>query len=375
MAVYNEKNKNKWTKDGRHYYYKCYYTDMYGNRKQKVSKMFLTSSEAKNAERDFLNKTETTDIINTNVSFETVYNEWLEYKKKRVKSTTYYSLKKRTNKYILDYFKNFKLHSIKVDVINKWSNQLQYINDIGIKHKNRIITELKEILEYAKINYEFDEKISHKLQKQKVEKSISQKDSEYNFWTYEEFQQFIKVVDDDFYYLMFNFLYFTGLRFGEFIALTWEDIDFNKNSLRINKTLSTKVEEVPYLITDPKTNNSIRNIGLNNDLMTLLKQHKTREEKIYKFNEKMFIFGNIKYIAASSFARKLDYYIDIAKVKRITPHGFRHSHVSLLIHLGCDSREVADRIGDTIQVVETTYYHMFPEKKKHTIDVLNSLKI
>ena len=53
MAVYNEKNKNKWTKDGRHYYYKCYYTDMYGNRKQKVSKMFLTSNEAKNSEREF----------------------------------------------------------------------------------------------------------------------------------------------------------------------------------------------------------------------------------------------------------------------------------------------------------------------------------
>ena len=44
-----------------------------------------------------------------------------------------------------------------------------------------------------------------------------------------------------------------------------------------------------------------------------------------------------------------------ANVKRITPHGFKSSHVSLLIHLGCDSRDVAERVGDTVQMIEKTY--------------------
>ena len=52
----------------------------------------------------------------------------------------------------------------------------------------------------------------------------------------------------------------------------------------------------------------------------------------------------------------------------------RHSHASLLINLGCDSREVTARLGDTVEVIERTYYHMFPDKKKHTIDVLNNFK-
>ena len=42
MPVYMEK-KEKWTKDGRRYFYKCQYTDRYGNRKQKKSKLFLKS--------------------------------------------------------------------------------------------------------------------------------------------------------------------------------------------------------------------------------------------------------------------------------------------------------------------------------------------
>ena len=76
----------------------------------------------------------------------------------------------------------------------------------------------------------------------------------------------------------------------------------------------------------------------------------------------------------TSLKRYLYKYIKIAQVKKITPHGFRHSHISLLIDLGCDSRDVAERVGDTIQMVEKTYYHMFPTKKKKTVNLLNNIK-
>jgi len=81
------------------------------------------------------------------------------------------------------------------------------------------------------------------------------------------------------------------------------------------------------------------------------------------------------HISPTTFKNHLDRYITMAGVKRITPHGFRHSHVSLLINLGCDSREVANRVGDTIQVIESTYYHMFPQKRNHTISVLNNINL
>ncbi|MBQ8473142.1 MAG: site-specific integrase [Bacilli bacterium] len=394
MAVYNEKNKNKWTKDGRHYYYKCYYTDMYGNRKQKVSKMFLTSSEAKNAEREFLTTVSKKDISDISISFADVYNGWLIYKKSFIKSSTFYSRKLTANKYILSYFKDYKLHSIKINIITKWNNYILGLTNIGLDEKNRIISIMKEILEYAENNYDFDRKVTSKIIKQKVEKSSDTRDSEKNFWTYEEFQKFIEVVDNDVYYLMFNFLYYTGLRFGEFNALNWNDINFERKTISINKTLTTKfekkdfkpmieeankkklkvIEGKDYIITDPKTKNSFRIVNLDDQLIMLLQKHKEIEEKIYGFNNNFFIFGNVRFFAKTTFRRKLEEYINNAKVKKITPHGFRHSHVSLLIYLGCDVYEVAERIGDTPTEVERTYYHMFPDKKKHTIDVINKLK-
>jgi len=105
----------------------------------------------------------------------------------------------------------------------------------------------------------------------------------------------------------------------------------------------------------------------------MLTEHKERESKIIDFNKEMFVFGNIKHISPTTFQRRLNNNIIKSNIKKITTHGFRHSHASLLINLGCDSRDVAERLGDTVEIVEKTYYHMFPSKKSRTINVLNSL--
>lgn len=375
MAVFQEKNKDKWTTDGRSWYFKCYYTDMYGNTKQKKSKLYATKKEAQEKEIEFLFKVKTVDETDRDILFTTVYLEWLNHKKQRVKITTYYRIKKATEKHILPYFSNFKLHCIKTNSIYEWIDNLT-TKGISLEYQNKIIVFLKEILEYAKDNYDFDNKIVSKIQTHRIEIPQDKlKDSEKNFWTYDEFKKFIEVVDDELYYLMFNFLYFTGLRFGEMIALNWNDINFEEKTVKITKSLSYKIEGQPYIITTPKTKNSVREIDLDDNLISLLEKHYNKEKNIVNFHKGMFIFGNVRYIPATSFKRKLNHYINIAIVKTITPHGFRHSHASLLIDLGCDSRDVSKRLGDTVEMIEKTYYHMFPKKKKLTIEKLNLLNI
>lgn len=379
MPVYQEKDKSKLPKNGYSWYFRTYYNDIYGNRKQKQSKMYHSKTLAKEAERKFLEKTATHDETDYNIKFEVVYNEWLEFKKTQVKITTHYSIKKKTDKHILKFFKTFKLHSIKVNALQTWREEFlakKYSPD----YQNIIIGYLQEILEYAINNYDFDRKVASKLQKQRVD-NVKDKtnDAEINFWTYEEFKNFIKNVSNDLDKLMYNFLYFTGLRLGEMIALTWKDIDLEKKKLKVYKTFTNKIEGQIFAILDPKTSNSVRTIDLDDELIEMLKEHRLKEEKILNFNEDMFIFGNVKYIAPTTFAKHLNKNIDTAifrgnLIKRITPHGFRHSHASLLIFLGRDSRDVADRLGDTVQTIEKTYAHLFPEKRKETIDILNNFK-
>lgn len=372
MPVYEETDEKKITKDGRKYYYKCYYVDKYGTRKRKQSKMYKGKRECEKAEREFLSTIQYEDIPDYDISFESVYNEWLEYKQPQVKITTFYADKKRSDKHILEYFKKYKLHSIKSNDLLKWKENL-VSKGMATNSNNCIIGFMQKILEYSVNNYNFDKKVANKLQKNKSFEIKKAKESEWNFWTFEEFNQFIEIVNNDYYKLVFTFLYYTGLRIGEAVALNWNDINFEKKTIKINKTLTTKIGTGGYKLIPPKTKNSIRTIDLDDNLIELLKKHYEKEKKIYQFNNNMFIFGNIKYLTQTTLRTHLNKYIKIANIKKITLHGFRHSHASLLIHLGLDFKDVAERLGDTIEMVQSTYYHMFPEKKSNTVNALNKL--
>lgn len=373
MPIYR-KEKSEWTKDGRSYYFRCYYTDIYGNKKQKESKLYKTRPEAKDAEAEFLIKIKSNDEIDKNVDFETVYREWYIYKSRTLKCTTAYKLKKSLDKNILAYFKPYKLNNIKINIITPFYNFLE-IQKLSPKYQNKMIGYLKEILTYAVDNYEYDKKIVSKITKKRITSIENQQNSEWNFWTYDEFNLFINNVDNEFWYIVFNFMYFTGLRIGEFIALTWEDINFENKTIRINKSFTNKSGDKNIHIVDPKTSNSIRTIDMDDNLFNLILKHYETEKNIYNFNKNMFIFGNITYTSPTTFARYLNLYIKKSSVKKITPHGFRHSHVSLLFYLGCDEFEIAERVGDTVEVVRKTYYHMFPSKKSNTVKALNNLKL
>lgn len=372
MPVYKRKEK---TKDGKQWYYRTYYTDIYGNRKQKCSKKYMTKGEAKEAEAEFLLKLDQVNINDNQITFEQVYKEWLLFKKGQVKSSTHYSLTKKLDKNILNELKDLKLSAITVSTLFQWKLNLEK-KEYSINHTNAIINYMKEILNYAVINHNFDAKIANRLQRNKNEKVVEEhKDVIENFWTYDEFNIFISKVDEEEYYTLFNFLYYTGLRISEATALNWKDIDFKRKIVRINKTLTVNVEGADYLITSPKTSNSVRLVDLTDNIVNLLKAHYKYAQTLYKFSDEYFVFGDIRPLPQTTIRRKLKSYIELSKCKKITLHGFRHSHVSLLINIGLDIRQVADRIGDTREVVESTYYHMFPEKKIEAVDKLNKFII
>lgn len=384
MPVFEETNKSKWTKDGGKYFYRCYYTDKYGKKRQKGSKLYKTKTECKKAEMEFLNTAEKKDETNHNITFEKIFFEWLDFKKCDVKTTSFYCIKKRAIKYILNNLKEYKLHSIKINTLNEWKDNLNKCN-LKLESQNKIIGYFQEILNYAQDNYDFDTKVSSKLKKHIIETVEKDKDSKWNYLTLIEFNKFISCVDNEFYNLIFSFLYYTGVRIGEMIALNWNDLDFEKKQIRINKTLSIKVEGKKYIITTPKTKNSIRTIDLDDELFNRLVEHYNNETKTYNFNKEMFMFGNIKYISETTLRRNLKKYLTISGITSKNPnykdgdtiltlHGFRHSHASLLINIGLDFKDVAERLGDTVNMIQTTYYHMFPEQKSLTVKALNNLK-
>ncbi|MFI3215026.1 MAG: site-specific integrase [Eubacteriales bacterium] len=143
------------------------------------------------------------------------------------------------------------------------------------------------------------------------------------FWTREEYQLFSKaIMDKDVSYYAFEMLYWTGVRIGELMALTMEDFDFQKQTVRINK--SYQRIEGEDVITSPKTPKSVRTINIPKFLVEEMKEYFAM---LYKYKKDDRIFQ----ISKSFLHHEMDRGSKSSGVKRIRIHGLRHAYVKLLL--------------------------------------------
>ena len=125
---------------------------------------------------------------------------------------------------------------------------------------NKIIILLKKILDVGLRKGYYKEHPAGLLKKLQIEKA------KLNFWTVKEFKHFLTLFNDDEYNikLLFTVLFFTGLRLGEALALTWQDIDFSSNTIHITK--SVYVNKGISHISATKTKAGTRRIIINKKL-------------------------------------------------------------------------------------------------------------
>ena len=161
---------------------------------------------------------------------------------------------------------------------------------------------------------------------------------------------------------MLQLLFYSGMRLGELQALTLSDIDFTENKIHITKTL----QQNTHVIGTTKTENGIRTVTMPATIMEELKDYVAR---LYDIQPKERLFP----YSRSLITRGKNKAADMADIPRIRVHDLRHSHVSLLIELGFTPHLIAERIGDTVQMVNNTYGHLYPTKHQEVADTLNSL--
>ena len=95
------------------------------------------------------------------------------------------------------------------------------------------------------------------------------------FWTIDEFNQFITVVDDPTMKVIFNLLFYSGIREGEMLDLTLNDFNFENNTLSINKSYA--VVDKKEIIKEPKTPKSKRIVAISLPIMNQIGRASCRE--------------------------------------------------------------------------------------------------
>lgn len=361
--------KGKPTKDGRQYSFKVRYTTLDGTTKQYLSKKYSLKKEAQEAERQFLltltNKTEY-----SNINFHDLFLSYDSFQKDRLKITSYNDYKK-----FLKYFESlYKVKVLDFDLVrfNQWKNSINKL-DLSTTYKNNIFKFLKALLHYANKYLDLNTiSISNKLTGFKNPNELKK---EMKFYTYDEFKDFIKQEKDIKYKCFFETLYYCGLRKGEANALTWNDINFEKNTLSISKNLTRKIKGEKYVILPPKTKSSIRILPMPKCLLDDIKMLYNEYSKYDNFEKNWFVFGGIYPLADTSIQVHSDRNCKLGNVKHIRIHDFRHSCASLLINNGSSITLVAKYLGHSnISTTLNTYTHMFKNEFDDIINTINNLK-
>ena len=277
-----------------------------------------------------------------------------ELKERSIKNKRY-----MMERHIVPYLGKKKMNDITPSDVIKWQSILREKN-YKPTYLRMINNQLVALFTHAHNIYSLENNPCKKVKK--MGKSDANKLS---FWTKEEFDLFIETVDKrDRYYVIFMVLFWTGCREGELLALTLNDINFEDNTINIDKTYFRS--EGRDIVTTPKTEGSVRIITIPEFLKIELQKY-TQQLYDYPRDERLFP------ITARALQKKLKSQIARANVKEIRVHDLRHSHVAFLINEGVQPLLIKERLGHKdIKVTMNTYGHLYPNQQRAVADMLDS---
>ena len=346
--------KKKQLKSGIKYSFTLRYTDIYGDTKQYTSKGYDTKKEAELEEARFRIKAQEKKISTSSITFQQVFLEYVEYRRKSMKVQ---SIKRMENQFkVFEPLNDIKVNDFNVQTYKKLQVYLDQ-KSYSIEYKNKVLGLLKRLIRYSNKFYNTNDYMLNYIENYK---RVNEMKKEMQFFTYDEFQKFISVVDEFDYKTFYETLYYLGLRQGEACGLTWKDIDFTKKEVSINKTLTTKLKGQLYTISSPKTANSYRTLPIPLKLLNSYEKLKEEAKKRKYFSEEWFVFGNELPFRETTIQVKKNKYCKLAGVKQIRIHDFRHSCASFLINNGANIVLVSKYLGHSkISVTLDTYTHLY----------------
>lgn len=371
-----------------------YYAKFRVNGKQKMlaTKVPVKGNNKRKAERvlkKLIAKYEGLNLENENVLFTTFLDKWLQSVKPILKPATWESYDKTVSGKIKPYFeqKNYKFKDMKPETFTEYfvflAQQGKSNGKGGLSYKTvkNIRGVLSSAYEYALENRYVNENPVLRSRMPSFPHSIKKDVPEYNAQQVRKLLLYAKEHESHIYIFLLLALY-TGLRKGELLALTWEDIDYDKKLLNVNKSRTGSRKNVTMQITTPKTKSSNRKIPINDFVIGELKAEKQRQEEYSKLlgngydKSHDFIVRTVlgkPYVNLSAINRVVNRLTENAGLPHCTIHGFRHSVASILDDNGVPIQDISVLLGhESVNTTERIYINRRKTAKETTINALDS---
>lgn len=372
-----------------------------GKRKQITKSGFKTKKEALEAGAKALSEYNNCGLSFTpsEISFADYLDLWIkEYVQINLKETTVNNYEKKIRLYIKPKLGIYKLKSLTPAILQSFINEK--FNE-GFSRNTLLV--LKGILS-GSLNYAVEPlgyikttpMISVKLPlKRAIPNTPARKKDKYVVSE----EQFKNIIERFPYghscYLPFQLAYRCGLRLGEAFAITWDDVDFDKKTLNINKQVQW--ENKHWYFTGTKYN-SDRIIYLDDKIIDILKKYKVQQIKDKEYYEEHYT--KLKVNSENQINERDGNEINLINIRengtyiqpRVMQHAFRiihyklgykeldyhslrHTHATMLLSAGANIKSVQERLGHKkIDITLDIYTHVTDEMRKQTLQILNNKK-
>lgn len=370
-----------------------------GKRKQFSKGGFRTKKDALEAGTKALSEYNSSGLsfVPSEMSYSDYLDYWLVQVSTSLKATTIENYTKKIKNHIKPALGHYYLKSLSAAAIQDFIN-----NKFKENYSRNTLSVLKGIitnsLSYAVQPLGFIQSspaVYVKLPPKRIESCTETRSRERVIVTKEQFNAILeRFPEESSVHIPLLLGYRCGLRIGEAYAVVWEDIDFDKNELTVNRQLQWL--EHCWVLTPPKYG-STRTIKLDNIMIEKLKNEKTRQDNAKElYNEyysSVYVDNNI--INEKGVGKRINFICVRENGTFIQPrtmqhcsriiheklgfvefdfHSLRHTHATILLENGANPKDVQMRLGHkNIDVTMQIYAHATEKMSDQTVQILNAL--
>lgn len=172
----------------------------------------------------------------------------------------------------------------------------------------------------------------------------------------------------------------TGARQGELLALRWEDVDLERGTMHIARTIQRSPGQgVSYR--PPKTHRSSRAVSLSPEVVALLREHRRAQAEhrlkmgpAYKNRGLIFASSTGAPMDAGNLRRTFARLVRDVGLPHLRFHDLRHTAATLMLRAGVHPKVVSERLGHaTVSVTLDTYSHVLPDLQRDAAQALDGV--
>lgn len=331
--------------------------------------------ETKEKEPVKTNQNQADDLTELGKRYDSWLDEWLSFRRIRVKESTYIHYRNIVDNHIRPYLGKCEIEKIDTSVMETYvswllqNGRLDRQGGLSAKSILDILTVIKESFRYARL-YGVNtvccfEQISVKYRPQEM-RVLSQREEK-------ELVNFL-LADTDSYKLGVFLALYTGIRIGELCALQWKDISFEDQTMRIAKTMQRLQKPNPgeknkthVVITEPKSYMAKRVIPLPDFVVEVIAAFENMPEAYVTAGKET------GYVEPRTMQNRFKNYVNEIRIADANFHALRHTFATRCVESGFDIKSLSEILGhSSVKITLDRYVHSSLEQKRANMEKLKA---